>query len=264
MNTVQLNDLANRLDQSAMSRVTIAPLTKENDLTEAMAYQIQREVVEARINRGARLLGGKLGLTSRAKQIAMGVDQPLYGLVTSDMVIESNELDLTDLIHPRVEPEIAFVLDKPLEGPGVTPADVLAATAYICPALDVIDSRFDGFSFTHLDAIADNASSAGIALGVDLVAPATDLTTVGCLLEVDGVVVDSAAGAAVLGHPAASVAFMANALAERQERLEAGWIVLSGGLTAPVPMSPGRTVTARIAGLGSVTVTGVTRDVRSA
>jgi 2-oxo-3-hexenedioate decarboxylase len=164
-------------------------------------------------------------------------------------------LALGDLIHPRVEPEVAFVLNAPVEGPNATASDVLAATAYVCAALDVIDSRYEGFSFKHVDAIADNASSAAFALGNDLVAPTMDLALAGCVLEVDGAVADSATGAAVMGHPATAVAFMANALAAGGRRLEAGWVVLSGGLTAPVPMAPGRTVTATIAGIGSVTLT---------
>ncbi|MFI5709350.1 2-keto-4-pentenoate hydratase [Kribbella sp. NPDC051620] len=258
MSLLDLTRLSGRLDEAATARTTIAPLTKDNELTQDTAYQIQQRLVRARVKRGARILGGKLGLTSRAKQIAMGVHEPLYGFVTSDMLADGAALDLDRLIHPRVEPEIAFVLADALDGPGVTAADVLAATAYVCVALDVIDSRYDGFSFTHLDAIADNASSAGFALGTDLVRPTRDLSLAGCALEVDGVVVDSAAGAAVMGHPAASVAFMARALAERGERLEAGWVVLSGGLTAPVPIRPGTTVTASVAGLGSVTLTGVT------
>lgn len=256
MSTATFADLAARLDEAASTRKTIAPLTKDNDLTEDSAYEIQQGLIDARVSRGARVLGGKLGLTSRAKQIAMGVDEPLYGFVTSDMLAAGAELDLDCFIHPRVEPEIAFVLAEPVSGPDATAADVLRATAYVCAALDVIDSRYDGFSFTHLDAVADNASSAGFALSTDLVRPGRDLSAVGCSLEVNGEVVDSAAGAAVMGHPATSVAFMANALARRGQRLEAGWVILSGGLTAPVPLEPGRTVTANVAGIGSVTLAG--------
>jgi 2-oxo-3-hexenedioate decarboxylase len=248
-------ELAGRLDDAATGRSPITAVTKEADLDLAGAYRVQTAVVQRRVARGERIVGGKLGLTSRAKQRAMGVDQPLYALVTSGMArADGAVLDLGELIHPRVEPEIAFVLGEPLEGPSVTVADVLAATRYVCPALDVIDSRYEGFSFTHLDAVADNASSAAFALGNDFSSPARDLSLAGCVLEVDGQVVDSAAGAAVMGHPAAAVAFMANQLAATGRRLEAGWVVLSGGLTAPVPLTPGRTVTATINGLGSVTL----------
>jgi 2-oxo-3-hexenedioate decarboxylase len=246
---------ATRLDGAATSRTPVGPLTGDGLDGVEDAYRVQQELVRLRVARGGRVVGGKLGLTSKAKQRAMGVDKPLYGLVTSDMVRASgSRLPLAELIHPRVEPEIAFVLGEALEGPGVTVADVLAATRYVCPALDVIDSRYAGFSFKHLDAIADNASSAVFALGDDFTPPDRDLALTGCLLEVDGQVTESAAGAAVMGHPAVAVAFMANQLALRRQRLESGWVVLSGGLTAPVPMRPGSTVTATINGLGSVTL----------
>lgn len=246
---------AGRLDDAATGCTPVAPLSSDglDDLT--TAYRVQDALVDLRLGRGERIVGGKLGLTSRAKQIAMGVDRPLYGIVTSAMLRPSGtRLPLEEMIHPRVEPEIAFVLGEPLEGPGVTIADVLAATRYVCPALDVIDSRYEGFRFTHLDAVADNASSAAFALGDDLVEPPADLSLTGCVLEVDGRVVESAAGAAVVGHPAAAVAFMADRLVESGRRLEAGWVVLSGGLTAPVPLTPGSTVTATFSGLGSVTL----------
>jgi 2-keto-4-pentenoate hydratase len=252
----QINALAEALDNAARNRTTIAPLTADNDLDAADAYRVQDRGIALRVARGERIVGGKLGLTSKAKQVAMGVHEPLYGIITSAMSIPGGgPLELGQLIHPRVEPEVAFVLGEPVEGPDATGSDVLAATAYVCAALDVIDSRYEGFSFKHVDAVADNASSSVFALGSDLVRPTMDLALAGCVLEVDGVVADTASGAAVMGHPAASVAFMANSLAKVGRRLEAGWVVLSGGLTAPVPMVAGRTVTATIAGIGSVTVT---------
>jgi 2-oxo-3-hexenedioate decarboxylase len=256
--STQITTWATRLDAAATDHATVAALTSEADFDQDTAYRVQASVVARRVARGERVVGGKLGLTSRAKQIAMGVDKPLYAFVTSGMVhLDGSALNLKDFIHPRVEPEIAFVLAEPLEGPGVSVTDVLAATRFVCPALDVIDSRYEGFAFKHLDAIADNASSAAFALGNDYSAPTQDLALAGCVLEVDGKVVDSAAGAAVMGHPAEAVAFMANQLAAADQRLEAGWVVLSGGLTAPVPLIPGRTVTATIAGLGSVTLSAV-------
>ncbi|HEX3786480.1 MAG TPA: fumarylacetoacetate hydrolase family protein [Pseudonocardiaceae bacterium] len=246
---------AARLDAAATDCAPLGPLTGDGLDGVETAYLVQNELVGLRLARGERLVGGKLGLTSKAKQRAMGVDKPLYGLVTSGMLRTSgSRLPLKELIHPRVEPEIAFVLGEDVEGPDVTVADVLAATRYVCPALDVIDSRYQGFSFTHLDAVADNASSAVFALGDDFTTPPGDLTLTGCVLEVDGQVVESAAGAAIMGNPAAAVAFMANQLAPRGQRLAAGWVVLSGGLTAPVPLRPGVTVTATISGLGSVTL----------
>lgn len=256
MTTVEkTQELAASLDAAARDRLPIAALSAGTDLDVITAYQVQRELLALRVERGDRIIGGKLGLTSKAKRVAMGVHEPLYGFVTADMVRASGStLALDTLIHPRVEPEVAFILKDPVQGPDATASQVLAATAYVCAALDVIDSRYQGFAFKHVDAIADNASSAAFALGDDLVSPDMDLSLAGCVLEVDGVVTDSAAGAAVMGHPAAAVAFMANALALVGRRLEPNWVVLSGGLTAPVPMQPGRTVTATIAGIGSVTL----------
>lgn len=251
-----IKELAETLDNAARNRTTVAPLSAGDDLAAATAYRVQERGIALRVARGERVVGGKLGLTSKAKQVAMGVHEPLYGIITSAMSIANGAaLPLDQLIHPRVEPEVAFVLAEPVEGPDATGSDVLTATAYVCAALDVIDSRYEGFSFKHVDAIADNASSSVFALGTDLVRPTMDLALAGCVLEVDGVVTDTASGAAVMGHPAASVAFMANSLAKVGRRLEAGWVVLSGGLTAPVPMTAGRTVTATIAGVGSVTLT---------
>lgn len=247
--------LAESLDAAARKRSTVPPPSSAHDMDPATAYRVQQELVALRLERGERVVGGKLGLTSKAKQVAMGVHQPLYGIVTSGMSISGGKLVLDEFIHPRVEPEIAFVLKEPVAGPNASASDVLAATSYVCAALDVIDSRYEGFKFTYVDAIADNASSAAFTLGDDLVPPTMDLALAGCVLEVDGEVAGTAAGSAVMGHPAAAVAFMANSLAEVGKRLEGGWVVLSGGLTAPVPMSAGRIVTATIAGIGSVSLT---------
>jgi 2-oxo-3-hexenedioate decarboxylase len=255
---VDVQGLAKRLHEAARTRQATTQLTaSEPDLSLDDAYAIQQAVVEARVGEGHRVVGAKLGLTSRAKQVAMGVHEPLYAYVTSDMARLGEEIRLSEFIHPRVEPEIVFRLGRDLSGPGCTAADVLAATEYVLCGLEIIDSRYDGFSFTLADAVADNASSAGFVLGPRVERPTTDLALIGCVLEVDGEVVDSAAGAAVMGHPAEAVAMLANWLAGRGEVLRKDWIVLSGGLTAAVPLQPGTTVTAGFAELGSVTVRGV-------
>lgn len=216
------------------------------------AYRIQDEVVARRLAEGERIVGAKLGLTSRAKQQAMGVDQPLYAWLTDAMrhPVEV-PLSLDRFVHPRVEPEIAFVMERSLAGPGVGVADVLDATRTVAGALEIIDSRYRDFRFTLPDAVADNASSAAFVLG-PLQRPADfDLSLVGCVLEVNGQVVDSAAGAALLGHPAEAVAALANDLGRRGRAIEPGWVVLAGGLTAPVALSPGMSVAARFSRLGA-------------
>jgi 2-oxo-3-hexenedioate decarboxylase len=245
--------LADRLWEAEAARRSIPKLTVEfPDLDVDDAYAIQRANYDRRLAGGSRELGFKLGLTSRAKQLAMGVADPLWGLLTADLVhAEEEPLDVGGLIHPRVEPEIAFLLGADVDGATATVASVLAATAGLFPALEILDSRFDEFQFALPDVIADNASAAGVVCGGRLLAPsALDPQLEGMVLRRDGEVVDTAAGAAVSGHPAAAVAW----LARQAGRLPAGALILSGGLTAPVPLKPGMTVSAAFTTLGSVTL----------
>ncbi len=218
------------------------------------AYEAQRLFVAAKVDAGDVVVGAKLGLTSRAKQQAMGVSEPLYGKVTRTMLAPFGEpLDLTLLIQPRVEPEIAFLLGEELSG-RVTVTDVLAATKSVFAALDVLDSRYRDYRFTLPDVVADNCSAGRFLLGPRALPPTdlTDLRLVGCVLRADGELVATAAGAAVMGHPAASVAWLVNQLAERHEVLPAGSLIFSGGLTAPIPLCAGHSVTAEFDGLGTV------------
>jgi 2-oxo-3-hexenedioate decarboxylase/2-keto-4-pentenoate hydratase len=184
----------------------------------------------------------------------MGVDEPLYGELTDAMLLDVGEpLDTGQLIQPRIEPEIAFLLGADLAGERVGAAQVLAATAAVAPAIDVLDSRYAGYAFTLPDVVADNASAARLVLGgVRRAADGIDLRLVGCVLEQGGRVRSTAAGAAALGHPAAAVAWLVRALARRGRGLAAGDVVLSGGLTEAVPVAPGDVVVARIGRLGAV------------
>jgi len=250
--------IAGQLDRAALTRSALAaPFTDtEPDLDTATAYRIQDLVVAQRLARGARVIGAKLGLTSHAKQERMNVDQPLYGWLTSDMVLPANvPVDLGSFVHVRAEPEIGFLLGASIEAPA-TAATVLAATAGVFGAIELIDSRYDAFRFRHPDVIADNASSAGVIMGGVTAAPAelVDLKLLGCVLRHDGRVVATAAGAAVLGHPAEAVAWLVNQLAARGRRLEPGSIVLSGALTDAVPLAPGQSVVAEFDGLGAVEI----------
>jgi 2-oxo-3-hexenedioate decarboxylase len=244
------------LDAEALVKA-IAPFSDtEPDLDLDTAYAVQRIVIQAKLDAGERIVGAKLGLTSRAKQQAMGVSDPLYGWLTSGMVAATGvPLDLSGLIHPRVEPEIAFLIGEELRGPA-TVTSVLDATEAVFGALEVLDSRYEDFRFTLPDVVADNASSARFVLGSVALPPAQagDLRLTGVVLRRDGEVVATAAGGAVMGHPAASVAWLVNQLAERRESLPAGSLVLSGGLTAPVPLGPGSCVSAEFDGLGSAEV----------
>jgi 2-oxo-3-hexenedioate decarboxylase len=222
------------------------------------AYLAQRAFVQSKLDAGERLVGYKLGLTSRNKQQAMGVDSPLYGRVTSGMICGYGEpVRLDRFIHPRVESEIAFLLARDIEPPA-TVISVLAATEIVFGAVDVLDSRYEGFKFTLTDVVADNASAGGFYLGSVTRRPSEveDLGLIGCVVRVAGEVVMTAAGAAVMGHPAASVAWLANQLAAEGEVLKAGQLVFSGGVTAPVPVVAGGSVTFQFGGLGSIEVAG--------
>lgn len=244
----------------AERRVTArGPITAEwPDMDLATAYTVQDEALRQRRARGETLVGVKLGLTSRAKQIRMGIDSPSLAWLTDAMVLPFGEpLPRETLIHPRAEPEIVFVLKERLTGPGVTAATAMRAVGQVYGGVEIIDSRFQNFNFTASDAVADNASSARFVLGPVGRAPeGLDLTREACLLEAHGEVVDAATGAAVQGHPAEALALAANQLAARGIALEAGWIVLTGGMTDAVPVPAGAQITARFSTLGNVTIAG--------
>jgi 2-oxo-3-hexenedioate decarboxylase len=235
----------------------IAPFTDADPGLDAdTAYRAQRMVVQRRLDRGERVIGAKLGLTSRAKQEAMGVHEPLYGWLTSGMVHPHGEpLPLAELIHPRVEPEIAFLIGRELRAPA-TITSVLEATEAVLGAVEVLDSRYEDFRFRLPDVIADNASGSRIVLGprARVAGDVCDLRLLGCVLRTRGDVVATAAGGAVMGHPAAAVAWLVNRLSPEDWPLGPGTLVLSGGLTAPVPVRPGSVVSAEFDGLGTVDV----------
>jgi 2-oxo-3-hexenedioate decarboxylase len=209
-----------------------------------------------RRQRGETLIGLKLGLTSRAKQERMGITSPLLAWLTDAMVLPAGT-PVPELIHPRAEPELVFVLGRRLAGPGVTAATALAAVDRVYGGIEIIDSRYTDYRFTLPDAVADNGSSAYFGLGpVGLPPAAVDLSLEAALLEVDGQIVDTATGAAVQGHPAEALALAANALGARGLALEPGWLVLTGGMTDAVPLRRGSRVAAHFSHLGSVTLAG--------
>jgi 2-oxo-3-hexenedioate decarboxylase len=251
------SQIAQALASAERERKALSPFTDEYpQLDEATAYDAQWAGIEAKLAAGESLVGAKLGLTSRIKQQVMKVEAPLYGWVTSGMLLPYGEpVELTRFIHPRVEPEIAFLLGRDVEAPA-TVSSILAATESVFAAVDVLDSRYDDFRFRLPDVIADNASAGAFLLGPRAVPPAEldDLRLLGCVLRVNGDVVATAAGAATMGHPAASVAWLANRLAASAQMLRAGMLIFSGGLTEPVPLQLDTAVTAEVEGLGSIEV----------
>jgi 2-oxo-3-hexenedioate decarboxylase len=257
--TWTIDTAAQVLLDAETSRTDRHPITNEwPDLDLDTAYQVQDKLIALKEAAGETVVGVKLGLTSRAKQQRMGIDSPLTAWLTDAMILPAGEpVPMGDLIHPRIEPEIVFVLARDLTGPGVTAAHALDAVESVYAGMEVIDSRYIDFKFTLPDVVADNASSAKFIVGGRRFGPADlDLALEACLLQVDGQVVASATGAAVQGHPAEALALAANSLARRGISLKAGWIVLTGGLTDAVFVEPGTQITAEFTNLGTIAVAG--------
>jgi len=249
-------DAAAALTGAYTSGEPIRPL-REGVLTPGdveSAYAVQRIQVDRWLADGRRPVGAKIGLTSPAVQQHFGVFQPDFGVLMADMAVgDGAEVDLSRLIQPKVEAEIAFVLARDLPYEEVTAADVIRATDYLLPAIEIVDSRIAGWDISIVDTVADNASSGMFVLGtrpVDLFD--VDLRLCGMVLEHAGEPVSVGAGAACLGNPLNAVAWLAATLAQAGNPLQAGDVVLSGALGPMVPVTPGAAYEARISGLGSV------------
>lgn len=221
-------------------------------------YRIQDANLQKRVARGETVVGVKLGLTSEAKQRRMGVYAPFVAWLTDDMVLALGDpVPQAKLIHPRIEPEIVFVMKDRLEGPGVTRESAMAAVGTIAGGAEVIDSRYRNFRFRAGDVIADNASSGAYVVIEKTVAPDDiDLLAEKVEVYVDGKLEYSGTGADVQGHPGEALALAANDLARRGKAIEAGWVVLTGGITDAVFAPPGSTVEVRFSSLGTVTIEG--------
>ncbi|WP_020124138.1 2-keto-4-pentenoate hydratase [Streptomyces canus] len=234
----------------------IDPLTERfPGLDVADAYAIQAASVEQRVRDGAVIHGYKVGLTSPALRRRLDVDQPNFGQLTDTMFHpESQLIDPSAFVAPRVEPQIAFALGKPLKGPGITVPEAAAAVAWVMPALEIVDSRIRDWKVTLVDTIADNASSGGVVLGSTLVPPSgLDMRRTGGVLYHNGGIAGTGALGMVLGSPLNSLVWLANTLGAQGVALRAGQVVLPGPVTADVPVAAGDVVTATFASLGSVT-----------
>ena len=252
-----IRELASHLEQAELNAQDVVKITDAHpDMDFEDAYAIQYAIRAAKLGRGQKFAGLKMGLTSRAKMNQMGVDTPIFGFLMDYMARgDGEEIRVDELIHPKIEPEIAFVTKSDLRGPGCHIGDVLGATDFVVPALEIIDSRYRDFKFDLKSVIADNTSSSRfVAGGRAENLGKLDLRTLGVILEKNGEVVATGAGAAVLGHPASSVAMLANMLAARGELIPAGSYVMTGALTEAVAVGKGDSVTARFQGLGSVSV----------
>lgn len=255
LTVTRIVDLAQVLESAALNRCPVARLSDiEPQLTLADAYEVQWALRTRRLQAGAKLTGLKMGLTSRAKMKQMAVETPIYGFLLDEYsATADSEISTTHLIHPRIEPEIALVTRSDLQGPGCTIAHALAAIDFVIPAVEVIDSRYAGFKFDLPSVVADNASSARYVVGGcarDL--DGIDLRTLGVVVEKNGEAVAFGAGAAVLGHPALSLAMLANLLAAREQMIPAGSFVMTGGITEAIAAKAGDHFVARYQSLGSV------------
>ncbi|MCO7520388.1 MULTISPECIES: 2-oxo-hept-4-ene-1,7-dioate hydratase [unclassified Pseudomonas] len=256
-----IQQAAARLDQAERAGEQVGQFSLEYPaISIEDAYAIQRAWVNQKIKDGRRLVGHKIGLTSRAMQVSSNITEPDYGALLDDMFFdEGSDIPFARFIVPRVEVELAFILGKPLKGPGVTLFDVLEATEWVMPALEIIDARIQqvdphtGATRKVFDTISDNAANAGVVLGGRAVRPGQiDLRKVPAVLYRNGVIEESGVSAAVLNHPAKGVAWLANKLAAHDVGLEAGQVILGGSFTRPVAARPGDTFHVDYDQLGSI------------
>ena len=258
-----IDALATRLDEAERSRKQVGQFSLAHPtMTLDDGYAVSRAWVRRKIAAGRSVIGHKIGLTSRAMQRSSNVVEPDFGTLLDDMLfLDGHDVPVDRFIEPRVEVELAFILKSPLKGPGRTLYDVLNATDYVTPAIEIIDARIEridkatGVTRKVFDTISDNAANAGIVLGGRPVKPdAVDLRWVSALLYRNGVIEESGVAAAVLNHPANGPAWLANKLAPYGEGLDSGQIVLGGSFTAPVFARPGDSFHADYGPLGCISL----------
>ncbi|MFJ7513216.1 2-keto-4-pentenoate hydratase [Peribacillus simplex] len=256
-NEARIQLIYENLSQTERTHQAIPSITEAYpDLTVEEAYQIQIVGIEKKLESGHGIVGKKIGLTSVAMQELLGVNQPDYGHLLDNMKVSNRgSVRLNELFQPKIEAEIAFILKKDLEGPNITIEDVIDATDYIVPALEIVDSRIMDWKIKLADTIADNASSGLFVLGdhkfsIDTV----DLPLVEMELFRNGELMNTGVGSAVLGNPSTCVAWLASALSKYEVKLKAGEVILSGALSAAIPAGKGDQFTAKFKGLGDVEI----------
>ena len=249
--------LADYLETAELEKKAVTKITDEHpDMDWEDAYAIQYAIRQRKLDRGTKLAGLKMGLTSYAKMKQMGVETPVYGFLTDyGCYADGAEIETSNFIHPRVEGEVAVMTKSVLKGPDCDIEKAMAAIDFVMPAIEIIDSRYENFRFDLKSVIADNTSAAGFVTGSNMKkVEELDLPTLGVVLEKNGEIVELGAGAAVLGNPAASVAMFANMLAERGEEIPAGTFIMTGGITAAVAVEKGDNIHMRCQHLGSVSM----------
>lgn len=257
MENIKIRQYGDELYDAWIARATVPPLSqREPELGIEDAYRIQLRMVERRVAAGERIVGKKIGVTSKPVQDFLGVYQPDFGHLTSGMVYQEGEtIDLGQLIQPKAEAELAFVLKEDLIGPGVTAMDVIRATDYVAPCFEIVDSRIADWRIKIQDTVADNASCGVYVIGKTRGDPRRlDITLAGMVLEKNGEVFSTGVGAAVQGSPANAVAWLANTLGRLGIPFRAGEVILSGSQSALVPVVDGDELVCTVGGLGSCRV----------
>ncbi|WP_306606985.1 2-oxopent-4-enoate hydratase [Azonexus sp.] len=257
MEKSQIKQLGDELYAALVSGRTVSPLTSRGfDISIEDAYHIQQQMLSRRLEKGERVIGKKIGVTSKPVMNLLGVHQPDFGYLLDGMVYNEGEsIAMDTLIQPKAEGEIAFLLKKDLQGPGVTAADVLAATEGVMACFEIVDSRITDWKIKIQDTVADNASCGVFVLGDQLVDIANvDLGLCGMVLEKNGEIVVTGAGAATMGHPVNAMVWLANTLGNLGIALKAGDIVLSGAMGAMVPVVKGDNLRMTIGGIGGCSV----------
>lgn len=252
--------LGDELFEALQNRQSLTPLTERyGDITIEQAYNISLHFLQRREQAGQKLIGKKIGVTSKAVQDMLNVHQPDFGFLTDAMeVANGSDVSMAEhkLVQPRAEGEIAFILRADLNGPGITAADVLEATDYVAPCFEIVDSRIRDWKIAIQDTIADNASCGVFALGSERIDPRNvDLAAVELTMSKNGEPAGSGLGSAVQGHPCEAVAWLANTLGKLGIPFRKGEVILSGALAPLVPVGPGDHIEMTITGLGSASLT---------
>ncbi|WP_434290033.1 2-keto-4-pentenoate hydratase [Celeribacter sp. SCSIO 80788] len=239
------------VDEAARTATGIPQFSDTRALGVDEAYAVQSLSMQRRYARGEKRIGFKMGLTSRAKMVQMGVEDVIIGRLTDEMREEEGGIiSVADYVHPRVEPEIAFLMKKPLSGV-VSMLEAMDAVGAVAGAIEIIDSRYNAFKFDLGDVIADNSSSSGFVLG-NWFAPDTDISNLGMVLSKNGRAMEIGSSAAILGHPVRSLVSAARMVAQLNEELKPGDIVLAGGATAAFAVAPGDSILLEVQSLGQV------------
>ncbi|MBS1191305.1 MAG: 2-oxopent-4-enoate hydratase [Rhodocyclaceae bacterium] len=257
MDKQQITQLGDELYEALAARRTISPFTSRGfDISVEDAYHIQQRMLSRRLEKGEKVIGKKIGVTSKVVQQMLNVYQPDFGYLLDGMVYNEGEsIPMDTLIQPRAEGEIAFILKKDLMGPGVTNADVLAATEGVMACFEIVDSRIQDWKIKIQDTVADNASCGVFVLGDRVVDPKKlDLSLCGMVVEKNGDIIGTGAGAAALGSPVNAVAWLANTLGRLGIPLKAGEVILSGSLAPLFPVQAGDSLRVSIGGIGGCSV----------